>query len=88
MGEEIYFYIPVHHELAEDALEVVNEGDLGYWPQGSAFCIFFGPTPMSQAEEIRPAGAVNVIGRINSDPSIFRSVTPGDFIIIEKASNG
>ena len=53
-GDEIYFRIPV--ALAEDeAQEVVELGDLGYWPPGSAFCIFFGPTPMSRGNEIRPA---------------------------------
>ena len=52
-GDEIYFRIPV--SLAEDeAQEVVELGDLGYWPPGNAFCIFFGPTPMSQGNEIRP----------------------------------
>ena len=87
-GEEIYFCIPVHHELEEDAQEVVNEGDLAYWPQGSAFCIFFGPTPMSQSDEIRAASAVNIIGKIAGNSSILRSVAPGEFIIIEKAEDG
>jgi hypothetical protein len=84
-GDEIYFSIPVHHELEKDAQEVVDEGDLGYWPQGPAFCIFFGPTPMSRGDEIRPASAVNVIGNISHDPTVFRAVKPGEFIIIEKA---
>ncbi len=87
-GDEIYFYIPVHHELEPGARDVVNEGDLGYWPQGPAFCIFFGPTPMSHAEEIRAASAVNIIGKISGDPSIFRSVKAGEFITIEQAADG
>jgi hypothetical protein len=45
-GEEIYFAIPVDAKLDETAREVVELGDLGYWPTGSAFCIFFGQTPM------------------------------------------
>ena len=53
-GDEIYFTIPVG--LEEDhAQPTVALGDLGYWPPGSAFCIFFGPTPMSSPGEIRPA---------------------------------
>ena len=84
-GDEIFFYIPVHHDLEESAKEVVDKGDLGYWPQGSAFCIFFGPTPASQGDEIRPASAVNVIGKVIGDPTIFGAVKPGDFIMIEKA---
>ena len=43
-GDEIYFSIPVNVGL-EKAKVVVSEGDLGYWPPGNAFCIFFGPTP-------------------------------------------
>lgn len=83
-GDEIYFSIPVKIGL-EDAKAVVSEGDLGYWPPGTAFCIFFGPTPMSQGDEIRPASPVNVFGRIMGDSKIFKKVTPGAKIIVEKA---
>jgi len=82
-GDEIYFSIPVKIRL-EDAKAVVSEGDLGYWPPGTAFCIFFGPTPMSQGDEIRPASPVNVFGRIMGDSKIFKKVTPGAKIIVEK----
>ena len=44
-GEEIYFEIPVEADLEADAREVLEAGELGYWPSGNAFCIFFGPTP-------------------------------------------
>ena len=83
-GDEIYFSIPVKVEL-EDAKTLVSEGDLGYWPPGTAFCIFFGPTPMSQGDEIRPASPVNVFGRIVGDSKIFKKVTSGAIIIVEKA---
>ncbi len=63
-GDEIYFSIPVAMELESDAQELVQSGDLGYWPSGNAFCIFFGPTPISGEGEIRPASAVNMIGRV------------------------
>ena len=62
-GDEIYFSIPVKQSLEEDAAELVSVGDLGYWPPGKAFCIFFGPTPLSRGAEIRPASAVNLIAR-------------------------
>lgn len=83
-GDEIYFPIPVKVGL-ENAKEVVSEGDLGYWPSGTAFCIFFGPTPMSQGDEIRPASPVNVFGRIIGDSKIFKKATSGANIIVEKA---
>ncbi len=43
-GEEIYFTVPVQVKLEPGALEIVEKGDLGYWPSSAAFCIFFGPT--------------------------------------------
>ena len=82
-GEEIYFNIPVSAD-PENPKELVEIGDLGYWPPGSAFCIFFGPTPMSIGDEIRPASAVNVVGRLNGDPKEFRQVTDGAEVKIEK----
>ena len=54
-GDEIYFGIPVNIEEADDASDVVNMGELGYWPSGNAFCIFFGLTPASHNDEIRAA---------------------------------
>jgi hypothetical protein len=83
-GDEIYFSIPVKVE-SENAKAVVLEGDLGYWPPGNAFCIFFGPTPASEGEEIRPASPVNVFGKIIGDPKIFKKVKSGAKIIIEKS---
>lgn len=83
-GDEVYFTIPVHVEL-DNGREVVNAGDLGFWPSGDAFCIFFGRTPVSSQGEIRPASAVNVFGRITGDPTVFRKAREGDRITIEKS---
>jgi hypothetical protein len=83
-GEEIYFNIPVEIKL-ENEKETVEMGDIAYWPPGTAFCIFFGKTPVSKGDEIRPASAVNVIGKICADPKIFKKVKSGDNILIEKA---
>jgi len=83
-GDEIYFSIPVKASLESTAQEVVEVGDLGYWPTGNAFCIFFGPTPMSRGSEVRPASAVNVIGRVLDDAKIFKKVPSGVKVRIEK----
>ncbi len=83
-GEEIYFAIPVRTGLEQGAREVVSSGELGYWPTGHAFCIFFGPTPASQGDEIRAASAVNVIGKVLSDPKVFLKVKDGTKISLEK----
>ncbi len=86
-GDEVYFSIPV--KMGEDKpKEVVNLGDLGYWPPGNAFCIFFGPTPASHGKEIRPASPVNVVGRVTGDPLAFRRVKSGDRVTIEKLPEG
>ena len=82
-GDEIYFSIPVSIEL-ENGQELVGVGDLGYWPQGNAFCIFFGPTPMSRGEEVRPASAVTVFGNIIGDSAVLRRVDSSAEIIVKR----
>ena len=83
-GEEIYFAIPVKTGLETGSREVVSAGELGYWPTGHAFCIFFGPTPASRGEEIRAASPVNIIGKLLSDPKVFLKVKEGAKIVLEK----
>ena len=84
-GEEVYFSMALSLE-PENAREVVDVGDLGYWPPGTAFCIFFGPTPMSRGEEIRPASPVNVFGKVTGDATVFKQVASGAEITIERES--
>ncbi len=83
-GDEIYFSIPVKADLEKSAQEVVQLGDLGYWPPGTAFCIFFGPTPTSHGDEIRPASAVNIVGKVQGDPKAFKQVASGAKIVIQR----
>jgi hypothetical protein len=83
-GEEVYFTIPVEMD-EENPQETVEVGDIGYWPPGRGFCIFFGPTPISRGGEIRPADPVNVFGKIIGDPKIFKKVRNGDKIRVERA---
>ena len=82
-GKEIYFSIPVSLKL-EAGQELVSIGDLGYWPPGSAFCVFFGPTPISQGEKIRPASPVTVFGNIIGDAGLLKQVASGTEITIER----
>jgi len=81
-GDEIYFGQPF--SAPSDApQETVALGDLGYWPPGKAFCIFFGPTPMSRGDEIRPASEVTVVGRVTGDARAFKRVRAGTGVTIE-----
>ena len=82
-GDEIYFSIPVEVE-EEDGRDVVDLGDLGYWPPGNAFCIFYGRTPLSRGDEIRPASPVTVIGRVDGSLAAFKQASPGDSVRIDR----
>ena len=83
-GDEIYFAIPVHRD-EENAKATVVLGDLGYWPPGNAFCIFYGPTPMSRGDEIRPASPVNIVGKVVGDAKAFKQVSSGTKVTITEA---
>ena len=85
-GDEIYFSIPVDAELDDSAQEVVEIGDLGYWPPGSAFCIFFGLTPVSEPGRIMPASAVNVIGKVVGDATLFKQAMRAREVVLEAHS--
>ena len=82
-GDEIYFSIPVDADQDDSAQEVVEVGDLGYWPPGSAFCIFFGLTPVSEPGRIMPASAVNVIGRVAGDATLFKKAMRAREVVLE-----
>ena len=82
-GDEIYFAIPVDADLDDSAQDVVELGDLGYWPPGKAWCIFFGQTPASQPGKIMPASTVNVIGKILGDATQFKTVMREREVIVE-----
>ena len=83
-GDEIYFSVPVQAEVDDDAVETVERGAVAYWPPGRALCLFWGPTPMSRGDEIRPASAVNVFGRIEGDPTVLDQVEPGTDMTVER----
>jgi hypothetical protein len=82
-GDEIYFRIPVDAGLT-DPKAVVNIGDIGYWPTGHAFCIFYGKTPASSDDDIVPASPVDIIGRVTDDVTDLRGTTDPGRIRVEK----
>lgn len=84
-GDEIYFTTTVQAGLEGDARDEVEAGELGFWPPARAFCIFFGPTPMSTPGRIVAASPVNIIGRINGDASRFKTVTHETEVLVEPA---
>ena len=84
-GDEIYFTIPVEAD-SENGKDVVEAGEIAYWPPGNAFCIFYGATPGSTEDEIMPASPVNPLGKVKGDPAFFKKrASSSRSIRIEKA---
>ena len=86
-GDEIYFEIPVKAAQAPDAREDVDVGTLGYWPVGNAFCILFGPTPVSTDDRPRAYSPVNIIGSVTGDTAPLRTVPQGAMVRIVVAAD-
>lgn len=84
-GEEIYFEIPIDMAQESGAVEVLSVGDLGYWSVGRAFCIFFGPTPVSTDQHPRAYSPVNLLGRILGDCARLKSIQSGVVVRLERA---
>jgi len=82
-GDEIYFSIPVDAPL-EDPLEILEVGDVAYWPPGKAFCIFFGKTPASSGNRPQAASPVTLIGRISDikDIKILKELKTGREVVL------
>jgi hypothetical protein len=85
-GDEIYFDIPLNMEI-ENGKQVVEMGDVAYWPEGPCLCLFFGQTPASRGNEIRAASPVTVLGRIVGDPKVLKSVRSGAEVTVEKVTS-
>ena len=81
-GDEIYFSIPVKHSEADDAVAEVEVGTLAYWPPGSAFCIFWGPTPVSTSGKPKAYSPVNILGDIIGDATLFDAIKPGQIVTV------
>jgi hypothetical protein len=83
-GDEIYFSIPVDAKSEQDARDLVAVGELGYWPPGTAFCIFYGRTPASTDDRPRAASPVNIVGKVVGDATAFRAVSSGTRVKLER----
>jgi len=66
-GDE--YYGSVGLEIPEDGTsrELMEVGEIAFWPPGKALCVFFGRTPASTDERPRAASAVLPVGRVSAD---------------------
>ena len=88
-GDEIFFKLPLDIEPEAEARDVVEAGELAYWPDGGCVAIGFGPTPASRGEEIRLVAPVNIWG--TAAPGAVRQLkaaTAGDTVSMEIANAG
>ena len=86
-GDEVYFETPVQAEIENNAKDIVEAGELAFWCEGGCIAIGFGPTPISQGNEIRLAAKTNIWAKALNDVKDLSVVKPGDFIFIESVSN-
>ena len=84
-GEEVYFQVPVSAALEEDAKDVVEPGEVAFWVEDQRIVIGFGPTPISQGDEIRLATKTNIWGKALSDVKDLIAIRDGDSILAQIA---
>lgn len=90
-GEEIYFGTAVSDDETEASAATVELGEVGYWPPGQALCLFFGTTPLSVGDEIRPASPVARVGRLEGGAATFGALTAvaeGTPVTVERLDRG
>ncbi|GAA2138568.1 cyclophilin-like fold protein [Kitasatospora kazusensis] len=84
-GEEVYFETPVSVAREDDAQQVVEPGTVAFWTDGDSLALPYGPTPISRGEECRLASPCNILGVLDGDAQVLRTVRSGDSIRVERA---
>ena len=83
-GEEIYFDTDIKCSLEHDSRDILELGDIAYWPLGKAIAIGFGKTPLSHENEIRLASKCNVWGRTSFNLKKLKYLEDGERISVER----
>ena len=83
-GAEVFFEVPVKAELDAAPKVVVPRGTICFWVQGCSVALPYGPTPISEGKECRLVTAVNVLGKLDGDPSVLAAIQDGDEVQMER----
>ncbi|TDJ20284.1 MAG: hypothetical protein E2O62_01255 [Gammaproteobacteria bacterium] len=82
-GDEVYFDTPINVSKETNAKDIVEAGELAFWVEGSCIAIGFGPTPISQGNEIRLAAKTNIWGQSLTDVKLLSKAKDGDPVSVE-----
>ena len=82
-GDEVYFDTPINVSKETNAKDIVEAGELAFWVEGSCIAIGFGPTPISQGNEIRLAAKTNIWGQSLTDVKLLSKAKDGDLVSVE-----
>jgi len=83
-GKEVYFSTPVHTEKEPDARDIVEAGEIAFWIEGNCIAIGYGPTPISEENEIRLAAETNIWGHSQGDLDMLSKVNSGDPVSLKR----
>jgi hypothetical protein len=84
-GKEFYFTLPAMvAEKEPDQRDVMEIGEIGYWVEGQAVAIFFGPTPASRDDEPRAITPINVLGKIEAHAESLDRLEDGVVFHVER----
>ena len=84
-GDEVYFDAPFHSAGEKDARAEMEKGDVAFWPDGNAVCVFFGPTPVSTDDKPRAYSPCNILGNVSGPADSLKAVKEGTSVEVLKA---
>ncbi|MCL2711708.1 MAG: cyclophilin-like fold protein [Methanomassiliicoccaceae archaeon] len=68
LGSQIYFVMPLESKEKGNS-KIFEKGDIAYWYEADALCIFFGPTPLSTDERPVSSHPMKKIGSVTGECS-------------------